>query len=84
MRQSRALKDIIRQDQDGVWFIDLFHFPENDSIDTETRATSKSMIGPRIGLSFSNSPLIFATNSSSEASSAASCPLRTRLRSGPI
>jgi hypothetical protein len=61
MRQSRALKDIIRQDQDGVWFIDLFHFPENDSIDTETRATSKSMIGPRIGLSFSNSPLIFAT-----------------------
>jgi hypothetical protein len=31
-----ALKDMIRQDQDGVWFIDLFHFPENDSIDNET------------------------------------------------
>lgn len=31
-----ALKDMIRQDQDGVWFIDLFHFPENDSIDKAT------------------------------------------------
>ena len=31
-----ALKDMIRQDQDGVWFIDLFHFPENDSIDKGT------------------------------------------------
>ncbi len=31
-----ALKDMIRRDQDGVWFIDVFHFPENDSIDNET------------------------------------------------
>ena len=30
-----------------------------------SRATSKSTIGPRIGLSFSNSPLIFARSSSS-------------------
>jgi hypothetical protein len=33
-----VLKDMIRQDQDGVWFIDLFHFPENDSIDNETHS----------------------------------------------
>jgi hypothetical protein len=31
-----ALKDIIRQGCDGVWFIDLFHFPKNDSIDKGT------------------------------------------------
>ena len=31
-----ALKDMIRQDQDGVWFIDLFHFLEGDFIDKGT------------------------------------------------
>ncbi len=31
-----ALKDVIKRDADGVWFIDLFHFPPNDSLDNET------------------------------------------------
>jgi hypothetical protein len=42
-----ALKDLIRSDCDGVDFRDLFHFPENDSIDNTTFAFFKN-IGPII------------------------------------
>jgi len=31
-----ALKDVIRADHDGVHYLDLFHFPERDSIDNST------------------------------------------------
>jgi hypothetical protein len=31
-----ALKDVIRRDRDGVHILDLFHFPERDSIDKGT------------------------------------------------
>lgn len=31
-----ALKDLIREDRDGVSILDLFHFPERDSIDKTT------------------------------------------------
>jgi hypothetical protein len=42
-----ALRDMIVRDTDGVDFIDLFHFPENDSIDNTTFAFFRAS-GPNI------------------------------------
>lgn len=33
-----AMRDLIKQDRDGAWFLDLFFFPENDSLDRSTHA----------------------------------------------
>jgi hypothetical protein len=31
-----VLRDVIRMDEDGMGFVDLFHFPRGDNIDRET------------------------------------------------
>jgi hypothetical protein len=35
-RGLQALRDLIRRDEDGLHYVDLFHFPPNDSIDNAT------------------------------------------------
>jgi hypothetical protein len=42
-----ALKDLIARDTDNVDYIDVFHFPEHDSIDNTTFAFFKES-GPNI------------------------------------
>jgi hypothetical protein len=39
-----ALKDLITRDTDNIDYIDVFHFPENDSIDNETFAFSRKAV----------------------------------------
>ena len=42
-----AKRDEIREDRDGIYYVDLFHFPEDDSLDKNTYAAFQ-LSGPAI------------------------------------